>query len=599
MACSRSSQRRLLPLITIVLGTSGSLACSSDETGSGDEVAPDEGASSGGNGSTGGGSQGDGPASGGQNPSGGQTGHGAESSGGQASGGGLGTGGNDGSGGEAAFRPDFCEGLRTSPGADDFQVARVVYAAGRLTYPADADMNRIVDFSHAGYHSGEAPLPHLEEKIRVDPGDGDDSSRIQAAIDTVSALPLNADGHRGAVVLSPGVYQLNTTIRINADGVVLRGSGQSSSPENSSILQILGTEQRTAILLGSGDGNPWVTAGSVNVTNNFVQVGSREIDVEDATGLDVGDEVRIVHPSTAAWINAVDGGGAASDPDWNPGEFDLNWVRRIEHIDNKSLRLDAPIFNQIDGSLTTATVAKITQKNLRTEMGVENLRIDIQTQGGEDEAHAWDGVGFRGAENSWATDVTVLHFGHAGIYTSGSIHVTVSDCTALEPVGIRTGGRFYNFDAESHSQLILFENSEAHDGRHNMIVNGSSTASGIVFHRIHSQGASSQSEGHRQWSHGMLFDSITGVGDVQLISRGDYGTAHGWSSAHSVIWQNEGVSRVQKPPTAQNYAFSSVGSLSTSYPFSGAPGEGDVRKSGNLFPPSLYEAQLCERLGDK
>jgi hypothetical protein len=65
---------------------------------------------------------------------------------------------------------------------------------------------------------------------------------------------------------------------------------------------------------------------------------------------------------------------------------------------------------------------------------------------------------------------------------------------------------------------------------------------------------------------------------------------------HSVIWNYTGTMRVQKPPTAQNYAFSSVGSLGTTYPFPGAPGESDVRDSGELFPPSLYEAQLCERL---
>src|SRR5690606_31006539 len=159
--------------------------------------------------------------------------------------------------------------------------------------------------------------------------------------------------------------------------------------------------------------------------------------------------------------------------------------------------------------------------NYRTEIGLEDLRVDIQTQGGEDEAHASDAVGIRGAQNSWVKNVTALHFTHAGFVTQGAVRITVTGCTAIEPVGIRTGGRFYNLDAESNSNLVLFSECRADDGRHNMIVNGTGSASGIVFHRIDSRGDSSQSEGHRHFSHGMLFDTIYGTSDgyVQQIGR--------------------------------------------------------------------------------
>jgi hypothetical protein len=259
--------------------------------------------------------------------------------------------------------------------------------------------------------------------------------------------------------------------------------------------------------------------------------------------------------------------------------------------------LDAPLYNHLDRSLTQSQLLPVTEKNIRSQVGVEDLRVDIQTQGGEDEAHAWDGVRVVGAEDAWVRGVTVLHFTHAGIETSGVVRVTVRDSVAIEPVGVRTGGRFYNFDTESNSQLVLFSECEAEDGRHNMISNGTHTASGIVFHRIRDDGDSA-SEAHRQWTQGMLFDSIYGetADTIQLISRGDYGTGHGWAGVHSVIWGYTGTMRVQRPPTAQNYAFSSAGTLATTYPFPGASGEADVRSTGELFPRSLYEAQLCERL---
>ena len=79
-------------------------------------------------------------------------------------------------------------------------------------------------FSHAGYMGGGVALPTVAVQKSVEPSGGDDTARIQAAIDAVAALPLkDKDGFRGAVLLAPGVYPCSGTIRIAADGVVLRG----------------------------------------------------------------------------------------------------------------------------------------------------------------------------------------------------------------------------------------------------------------------------------------------------------------------------------------------------------------------------------------
>jgi hypothetical protein len=167
------------------------------------------------------------------------------------------------------------------------------------------------------------------------------------------------------------------------------------------------------------------------------------------------------------------------------------------------------------------------------------------------------------------------------------------DARAQDPVGIRTGGRFYDFDVEGNSQLVLFKNVDAHGGRHNFISNGVQTSSGIVFYRSKSDGG--DTEGHRHWTQAMLFDNVVDKGTVRLHNRRDWGTAHGWGAVHSVIWNDEGRMYVQKPPTAQNYAISSKGKLGTG-PFGPLDGFTEV-KAGKLAPESLYEAQLCERLG--
>lgn len=577
----------LAVLLCVACGESPATDLAGD--GGGGSGTSSAGASAGGVGGSGGGAGGVGGATGGSGGTSVSAGNGAG-----------GAAGGAGSGGTPTLGwPEFCVDLPTAPSGEQWQTERVYYEGGQLTYAADDAQNRIPDYSYAGYRYGQEPLPEVAEVERVAPGDGDDTARIQDALDAVAALEPDERGIRGAVVLEPGVYEVGGTIEVNADGVVLRGSGSGDDPANDTILQITGNEpaSRPGIRVGSGDGTPWTTGAGTDITTSFVRVGALSFDVADPSGFALGDDVMVRHPSTQAWIDAVDGGSTDTDAPWTAGSMDLFWVRRIVAIDGETVTLDAPIFNHLDQAVSQAELLPITEKNLRTQVGVEDLRVDIQTAGGEDEAHAWDGVRVVGAEDAWVRGVTVLHFTHAGVETAGALRVTVRDSVAIEPVGVRTGGRFYNFDAEAFSQLILFTECEAEDGRHNMISNGTETASGIVFHRIRDAGDSA-SEAHRQWTQGMLFDSVYGetADTIQLISRGSYGTGHGWAGVHSVIWNYTGSMRVQRPPTAQNYAFSSAGTLSTSYPFPGEPGEADVRDSGELFPTSLYEAQLCERL---
>ena len=95
----------------------------------------------------------------------------------------------------------------------------------RLVYETDTLGNRIPDFSRCGYTGGKTPLPIVPAKVTLKPVDGDAGKLIQDAIDTVSRLPADANGFRGAVLLRRGSYSIDGEIRISSDGVVLRGEG--------------------------------------------------------------------------------------------------------------------------------------------------------------------------------------------------------------------------------------------------------------------------------------------------------------------------------------------------------------------------------------
>ncbi len=470
---------------------------------------------------------------------------------------------------------------------------------GILTYYSDAEKNRIPDYSYAGYKYGESSIPIVREVASLTPVAGDNTARIQQALDKVGARAPDANGIRGALVLGPGVYQIDGTVNINKSGVVLRGSGDGADALANTILTAPGDSphQRTVVVLGSGNSRWKTTRVRSDITTPFVQVGSKSFEVQSAAAFAVGDEIIVHHPSSQAWIDAVDGGGVRPDKPWRPGQMDIPFLRHITAISGTSLTLDVPVYNHLNRDLTQSYIAKAVWTPVILS-GVENLRIDIQTDpdNPKDENHAKNGVSVVGARDCWVQKVTALHFVYAAVRTEGAFCVTVDSCQGLKPVGIRTGGRFYNFCADRRSQCVLFTKCHATGARHGYVSNGTSSVSGLVFFRCTSNGGTDMEAGHRWWTQGVLFDNMFEErrGSLRLINRGDWGTQHGWGSVHSVAWNFNRGMLIQKPPTAQNYGISSKGSFPTHFPKAGPQGVTE-QKSGELVPASLYEAQLAER----
>jgi hypothetical protein len=123
----------------------------------------------------------------------------------------------------------------------------------QLVYVSDTDGNHIPDYSYVGYKNGEEALPDVEVVKEISPIAGDNTAHIQAAIDEVEALALNANGHRGALLLLPGEYSVSGELIINSSGVVLRGSGDGEDAASNTIIIGAGNipDERTLIRIGT------------------------------------------------------------------------------------------------------------------------------------------------------------------------------------------------------------------------------------------------------------------------------------------------------------------------------------------------------------
>jgi hypothetical protein len=505
---------------------------------------------------------------------------------------------------------------------------------GRLTYYPDDDGYVIPDFSHAGYRGGDSEIPVIQVKKTISPVSGDNTAHIQAAIDEVAAMAPDANGHKGAVLLSAGRYEVRGTVNLNSSGVALRGVGDGEDENSNTILYATGNSpaNRDVVLIGnSGINGPnyWYygASSSVDIITPQIRVGDYSFDVANTAGYNAGDRVIIFHPISQAWLDAIDGGGVSRElvngveqpgPDapWQltkpPGAGLPNHImysRIITAIDGNTVTVDAPFFYTLDKSLTQCSMHKYSAlADFISEAGVENIRIDIATNGSAtDNNHAPYGFHTKGVDNGWITGCTVLHHSLSAFRTEATNRTTIENCKAMDPVGTNSGGYRYGFNTYAASQLILFKNCYSRGSRHDFISDGISTTSGCVFLRCVSEGAIETSEAHRYWTSGMLFDCLEMRNTARYLlmglgNRGNFGNDHGWSAAHCFIWNSripdDKAILLQKPPTAQNYAIGfRGGEIRDNWCFKPEPlgyVEG-FNVPGNLEPESLYEAQWNDR----
>ena len=521
---------------------------------------------------------------------------------------------------------------------------------GKLVYVPDEQGNTILDSSHAGYGGGGAPIPTVPTKEIIWPVMGDNTANVQAAIDKVSALPLDKSGFRGAVLLKMGYYPMATPVRIQASGVVLRGEGMG---DTGTILIGTGTGRTPAPAApvagaggaapgapgaaggrggrgggGFGGGQPtllriagaagWVTQDDTrqSVADDYVPVGSRTIKVVSARGFRPGDKVIVRRIGNQDWIDEMGMNGKQYAADRWSAPFNVDWDRVVTEVQGNTITIDAPITCAIEKRWGGGEVTKYDDPGRIEHVGVENLRamsefdptkrtkqygnMDRPNYAPEeyysDENHWSNFIIFDNVKNGWVRNATALHFVYSMVGTArGAKWITVQDCVSREPISMRAGARRFTFALRG--QLSLVQRCHSDKGRHSFMT-GQPTASGNVFLDCEATHPFSSSETHEPWATGCLYDNV----HAPLTARFWKDINIGWAGGNTVFWNCEGYFLVQKPPTAQNFSFGHVGvdSVPFNIPLQDPAKEGGYIESldTHVTPRSLYLTQIRERLGD-
>jgi len=457
---------------------------------------------------------------------------------------------------------------------------------GKLVYTPDVQGNRIPDFSYAGYQAGNVEIPNVAIKITVAAKKEDATQRIQNAINYVAKIPLDKNGFRGVVLLGKGDFDVQGQLKIQASGVVLRGSGVKETTITGS-----GLDRQTLIrIFGIDD---LKSSNKTQITNNYVPVNAFSFNLANADAYKIGDKIRITRPSTKEWLDTMKTwtfGGDVSSLGWKPGEENVVWDRKITAINGNQITIDAPITTALDQKFGGGFIEKYQWNGRIENVGVENISLvsTFDASNSKDENHRWMAITIENTENAWVRQVNFKHFaGSAVNVLSTGKCITVEDCKSLAPISEIGGQRRYTF--QTNGQQTLFQRLYSEYGYHDFAV-GYLAPGPNVFVQCKAYLPFSYSGAIDTWASGVLFDVINIDGNALSYQNiGQDARGAGWTAANSVFWQCS-ASRVYnfKPPTAQNWAFGT---------WSEFQGDGFWDFSNeHINPSSLYYTQLAERL---
>ncbi len=481
--------------------------------------------------------------------------------------------------------------------------------AQKLRYGTDARGNRIMDFSHAGYKGGGVALPRVRTVNTLAPLAGDNTSRIQAALDEVAHRPRGADGFRGAVLLRPGTYDVVGTLRIAASGVVLRGSGSAAI---GTIIHVSGPPHRFLDIGGSGSWRP--EGEPALVTDSYVPSGADQVQVDAASRFKIGDAILIRRPVTEAWIRFMGMDTLSRDRKpqiWiKPGTF-IDTDRAIRAISGNRLTLDVPLSDSFDAAYLNppgTSVVKYAFPDRIEQVGFESMRVAVPPRDVPITEGQYTLLRMNAVSDGWVRDVAVedtqntITLGPtARRITLEEVHIrhTLPFSGAASPADIAISG----------TQVLVHRSSVSGKRVWPVVTQAGVTGPNVILNFKSDEAGVAP---HQRWATGLLVDSsefLNGTDrrpNIAFSNREYAGSGHGWSVGWAVAWNvTADYVLIQQPPGAMNWCIGCSGRPApvlwhgNPIPIPEIPSDTFESPWIRVSPSSLYLAQLRERLGQR
>jgi len=243
--------------------------------------------------------------------------------------------------------------------------------------------SRLPDFSFAGYHQGEKPIPNTPRAISVRDfgarGDGtaDDTPAFEKALAAVTT---------GAIEIPPGRYRITRMLKIARPGIVLRGA----DPENTILYFPIALNDIQpnwgATTTGERTSNYSWSGGFITLRGSFRsrqlaritgshRRGDTEIQVSTTQPFKPGQQIEIYQHDTPENTLAIHLYSGDAGPVQNlNGQTRTSLICRIDRVGNGRIHLNRPLRCDLESEWQPQVRAF---QPTVTECGVENLTFEF------------------------------------------------------------------------------------------------------------------------------------------------------------------------------------------------------------------------------
>ncbi|HWC19481.1 MAG TPA: hypothetical protein VG498_20885 [Terriglobales bacterium] len=466
-----------------------------------------------------------------------------------------------------------------------------------------------MDFSSAGYKGGGVALPGVPAQVTLTPSGGDDTAAIQSSIDTISGMPMDANGFRGAVQLSAGAFSVSSTLNITASGVVLRGAG---SGADGTVINMTGDP--FLFLRIAGTGSAQTVGSSTLIADLYVPAGATSFTVNDASGFSVGDHIMIRRTVTNDWIHllGMDTLVRSGAPQtWISAGSTITADRVITAISGNRITLDVPYPDNLDSQFVSppgVSVAKYIFPGRISQVGAEGFSVMAVPRNVDITDPQYQGLSVSAVMDAWVRDV-IFQDTQNTTTISGNVKQMTFDKVTVKHVAPHTGDGPADF-AVSGTQVLL--NNCSVLGVNNGVwpaVTQSRVTGPVVLLNFYAEDRGFAP--HQRWATGLLCDGCrfpysktSDKAGVAYSNRGNLGSGQGWDAGWSVAWNVTAQTfTIQQPPGSQNFCIGCTGQILTQRR-PGDPSSAPSLPNGiydsygtPVSPSSLYLEQLYERKG--
>ncbi len=413
---------------------------------------------------------------------------------------------------------------------------------------------QLPDFSYAGYHRGETPIPRVPQVANVKQfgavGDGiaDDTKAIQAAI---------AASTNGAVFVPAGRYKITDFIRIDKSNLVLRGAGPDKTifwfPKGLDEVHPAVAHTTTGEITSgySFDGGFITIAGNYGAKPiaRIVAVAKRgetTVEVDQSAKLTVGQNVLVrvredADQSLKTYLYGGDPGDIAKGK-----KQDTKMLMRVVAVNGNQIQFDRPLrFEtraqwQPEISSFAPTV---------TESGVESIGFEFPPTryAGHFKETGFNALELSAVNNCWVKDVAV-HNGDLGVNIKGIGNLVdgisfTADATRALAVREGTWTGHHAIQCKHAEDNLVTNFNLATSYCHDLSVEH---ASGNVFAK--GKGANLNFDHHKDTPYENLFTDIDCGAGTRVWSSGGGDSLGRQSASWETFWNIRAARAIALPP---------------------------------------------------